>query len=439
MKIENVKIKQSQIDFIETIFQDQKFYHSTDIPFSWHYVDNGLMDMNTNLHLRASMMYSNFGFFMETIREATNENHLLYSNVVNGPDQCFFHRQRRYMIQQYLDNDGEFDGPIHISIKPRKDNLTNDDLFSADTNSIRKNFMIITHPGHTRLESAAYLQSPIKNAIVTIKKEYDYGEFLAKFKRIQNPKDIKHFWKPPTDKILFKKLGFDESGNPSHKLLPPMSELEYNMIFKMNMPSVPRGNKYHDRTECIVLKLWRSGVSYLGLNLEELLKQPANSYTMTKSNNYLHEVWESSKDISKVVMEKNLCVYTNSDLDVKEYLLKHRRDLWRYVAKIKTIFNKKGNQEPSDDYVPNSVGRFEFDVVVVDKKPKDISELNDNKGFAIWIDKSRVTDIKREIYELLFFARHDIKKAKTSDEKIEVINCNTKETNEWIIPEEYFK
>ena len=36
-----------------------------------------------------------------------------------------------------------------------------------------------------------------------------------------------------------------------------------------------------------------------------------------------------------------------------------------------------------------------------DKKPKDISKLNDNKGFAIWIDKSRVTDVKREIYELL--------------------------------------
>ena len=76
---------------------------------------------------------------------------------------------------------------------------------------------------------------------------------------------------------------------------------------------------------------------------------------------------------------------------------------------------------------------------MVDEKPKNISELNGNKGFAIWIDKSRVTDIKREIYELLFFARHDIKKAKTSDEKIEVINCNTKESKEWIIPEEYFK
>ena len=439
-----MNIKQSEIDFIESIFQDQDFYHSTDIPFSWHYVDNGLMDINTNLHLRASMMYSNFGFFMETIREATNEHHLLYNNVVNGPDQCFFHRQRRYMIQQYLDNDGEFEGPIHISIKPKNDNLTNDDLFSTDTKSIWNNFKIVTHPGHTRLESAAYLQSPIKNAIVTIKKEYDYGGFLARFKRITNPKDIKHFWKLPTHKTLYEKLGFDETGNPSNKLLPPKSELEYNMVFKMERHNLPRGNKYHESTECVVLKLWSLNASYLGFRLGDILNTPVKKYNMAKNNNYLHEVWESSKDISKVVMEKNLCVYTNSDLDVKEYLLKHRRELWRYVVKIKTIFNRKvkktGIQEPGpDDYVPKSVSGFEFDVVVVDKKPKNISELNDNKGFAIWIDKSRVTDIKREIYELLFFARHDIKKAKTSDEKIEVINCNTKESKEWIIPEEYFK
>ena len=170
------------------------------------------------------------------------------------------------------------------------------------------------------------------------------------------------------------------------------------------------------------------------------MNEPTAKYTMAKNNNYLHEVWESSKNISKVVMEKKLCVYTNSDLDVNEYLLKHRRALWRYVIKLKTKFNKQGITEPGpDNYVPKSVGEFEFDVVVVDKKPKDISKLNDNKGFAIWIDKSRVTDVKREIYELLFFARRDIKKAKTSDEKIEVINCNTKDTNEWIIPEEYFK
>ncbi len=437
-----MNIEQSEIDFLEGIFQDQKFYHSTNIPFTWHYVDNGLMDMNTNFHLRATMMYSNFGFFEETIRELS-EHHLDYNKVVNGPDQCFFHRQRRYMIQQYLDNDGEFAGPIHISVRPKKDNLTSDDLFSTDRQSIWNDFTIISHPGHTRLETAGYLQSPIKNAIVTINKKYDYGEFLSQYKRIENPKELEKFWKQPTLEYLSHVLGYDNEGNPATKLLPPTSELEYNMKFKFTHPSVPKGAKYHPPTECFALKLWGLYPSYLGIPLKEVLNKPTTILNFIKTANYLHEVWESSKDISKIIMEKKLCIYTNSDLDVNEYLLKHRRALWRYVVKLKLKFDrlakKTGDELNQDDYVPNSVRRFEFDVVVVDKKPKNISELNGYKGFAIWIDKSRVTDIKREIYELLFFARHDVKKAKTSDEKIEVINCKPKASKEWIIPEEYFK
>ena len=436
-------IKQSEIDFLESIFQNQNFYHSTDVPFSWHYVDNGLMDINTNLHLRAQLMYSERGFFMDTLRE-NNEHTLKYENVVNGPDQCHFHRQRRYMIQQYLDNDGEFAGPVHISIKPKKDNLTSDDLFSTDRQLIYNNFTIITHPGHTRLEAAGFLQSPIKNAIITINKEHDYGEFLSRYKRIENPRELKNFWKKPTIEHLSRILEYDEEGNPKNKLLPPISEIDYHMIFHFpNNPKVPGGAKYHSDTECFVLKLWGLYPSYFGIRLNEIINRPAAIFNLIKTSNYLHEVWESSKDISKIIMEKKLCIYTNGDSSVKEYLLKQRRTLWRYVVKIKTKFDRlkkiTGDELRQDDYVPNSVRRFEFDVVVVDEKPKNISELNDNKGFAIWIDKSRVTDIKREIYELLFFARHDIKKAKTSDEKIEVINCNTKESKEWIIPEEYFK
>ena len=37
---------------------------------------------------------------------------------------------------------------------------------------------------------------------------------------------------------------------------------------------------------------------------------------------------------------------------------------------------------------------FDFDVLVVDKKPNNISELNGNKGFAIWIDKDMVVGVK---------------------------------------------
>ena len=97
----------------------------------------------------------------------------------------------------------------------------------------------------------------------------------------------------------------------------------------------------------------------------------------------------------------------------------------------------KGREEIINTYKLNADKSFTFDVVVVDEKPDNISELNENKGFAIWLDKSIISDFNREIYELLFFTRVDVKLAKTKDGKIEVINCGCNATKEWIIPERY--
>ena len=81
---------------------------------------------------------------------------------------------------------------------------------------------------------------------------------------------------------------------------------------------------------------------------------------------------------------------------------------------------------------------YDFDVVVVDEKPKNISELNSNKGFAIWIDKSILYDIKREIYEFTFFTRKDIKSAETKDGKISITNCRYTGNEKWNINKEFY-
>ena len=84
------------------------------------------------------------------------------------------------------------------------------------------------------------------------------------------------------------------------------------------------------------------------------------------------------------------------------------------------------------------VNEFDFDVIVVDKKPKNISELNGNKGFAIWIDKSVLNDINREIYEFTFFTRKDVKLAETEDGKISITNCRYKGSEKWNINKEFY-
>ena len=86
----------------------------------------------------------------------------------------------------------------------------------------------------------------------------------------------------------------------------------------------------------------------------------------------------------------------------------------------------------------DKISKFTFDVVVVDKKPKNISELNGNKGFAIWIDKSVLNDINREIYEFTFFTRKDVKSAETEDGKISITNCRNTGNKKWKINKEFY-
>ena len=89
-------------------------------------------------------------------------------------------------------------------------------------------------------------------------------------------------------------------------------------------------------------------------------------------------------------------------------------------------------------YSWKNIDKFDFNVVRVNEKPKNISELNGNKGFAFWIDKSVLKNIRREIYEFLFFTRKDVKLAETEDGNISVINCRDIGDKKWKIHKEFY-
>mgnify|MGYP001197863480 FL=1 len=445
-----IKLTNKELDFLNELWERQSFYHSDNIPYQWHMVDNGALNINSTTQLRAQMMYSKHGFFVESLNERSTST-LRYDNVVHGPDQPHFHRQRRYMIQQYIDSGGNFDGPVHISVRPKfKKNKPTPKELSSDYQYIYDNFLVITHPGHTRLEVVAYLQSPIKNAILTINKKYDLHNYLKNFSKINTPSKLPKYWNIPQHPAIWEKIGYGSDGKPLYKDLPIRDEIEFDALFRhypksgsivdSNYTNGPYA-KYHKDTDCYVLKLWTLSPKYLGQPLKDWdfaswhSKKKLNN--LQKNTNYLYEVWESSKGISYRLFEKQLTIYTNSNDNVKEYLYEQRNKLKSEVRKLHQHY--KGRDEIINTYKLNADKPFTFDVVVVDKKPDNISELNGNKGFAIWLDKSIISDFNREIYELIFFTRVDVKLAKTKDGKIEVINCGCNTTKEWIIPKRYIE
>jgi hypothetical protein len=125
------------------------------------------------------------------------------------------------------------------------------------------------------------------------------------------------------------------------------------------------------------------------------------------------------------LFEKKLTIYTDSNEDVKSYF----KNIQEYLL-------QKANEQLL--FVSNKHEQFDFDVVVVDKKPDNISKLNKNKGFAIWIDKDILGSITRDIYEFLCFTRKDIKLAETEDKKISVVNCRNTGDKKWTIHKEFY-
>jgi len=185
-----------------------------------------------------------------------------------------------------------------------------------------------------------------------------------------------------------------------------------------------RKTKYHDETECYILKLWNwYSTTIDDIPYEKLLA--AQRIDLLHTSRYLDYIRESSKDITNILFEKKLTIYTDSNTDVKSYF----KNIQKYLL-------QKANEQLL--FVTNKHEQFDFDVVVVDKKPDNISKLNSSKGFAIWIDKDILGSITRDIYEFLVFTRKDVKLAETKDGKISVVNCRNTGDKKWTIHKEFY-
>jgi hypothetical protein len=224
-------------------------------------------------------------------------------------------------------------------------------------------------------------------------------------KEIKNHSELFDYWKPLKN-VKKENLRFD--------FISP----KYDDPTKID---IKNGTKYHKQTECNVLKLW----DYYDVNDID------SRESILHSTKYIDYVFDSSEQIADTLFEKKLTIYTNSNDDVKLYFKLIRNKL---VNSSKKIMAKKKHTQ----YFFDELKHYDFDVVVVDKKPKNISELNENKGFAIWIDKSILYTIKREIYEFTFFTRKDIKSAETEDGKISITNCRYTGDKRWKIHKEFY-
>jgi len=406
------------INFVRSVFKDHKIFFCKDFPLKFSSFSIGRKE--SNLETRLSFLFHRFGFFETSIWdkdwEYADENSFKRDEgftskdfgheISKWKDKKIFSHNRRYICQQILDD--TIYNPIHTSIKPANDSKIQFDF--ENPKECWDNFYIVTHPGHTRISCSDFLNIKLNRSLIYVNKKYYYENmFKQKLQEITQVEQLFPLWKPFTDDTDL--------------------DLRYSFIKGKDIDFQFR-TKFHDKTDCYVLKLW--GMWDVS---RKTVKNPIGNSTIIAASTYVNEIYKSSSKSSKTLFEKKLQIYTNSTIDVKTYFLDIRKSLLNLAE---TQIRLKGSWRKNDaSFIIDNVDKFDFDVNVVDTKPNNISELNGNKGYAIWIDKDILQDIKRDIYEFIFFTRHDVKLSETKDGKISVVNCGCTFEKKWNIHDEF--
>ena len=374
-------LNQESKEFLDVFFKEHKMFFSDDIDWK--------LNKKDNLKTRLSFLFSKFGFFETSLKEL-DDNYMDEQSFYKRGDNPNFHENKRYIIQEVIDS--KISNPIHISLKP-----------------INSQYGVVVHPGHTRHQASVFLKKNLNSAFFYMnKKYYNNDKIFNGLKEIKSFNDMNGYWKP-------RPLSKEQE---RVRKVPNVNVCNF-VLHHSDIDGINRITKYHTEHESFVLKLW----SWITLTREN--ENKIRRVDLLHTTKYLDYIRESSKDITDILFEKKLTIYTDSNEDVKSYF----KNIQEYLL-------QKANEQLL--FVSNKHEQFDFDVVVVDKKPDNISKLNKNKGFAIWIDKDILGSITRDIYEFLVFTRKDIKLAETEDKKISVVNCRNTGDKKWTIHKEFY-
>ena len=405
-----MRIDKENREFIEEILTRQRFFLTDELPWQWFNYENGKWYKEKSIHTRCEYLFTEHGFFAETLKE--QDSNYIHQVQKNLKDENWQHRQIKYIAEEFINGKGVFNNPLHISIGKRKTQSFQEKTYPFPHNEYR----IICHPGHTRFRTSVFLQQNLKKVIITMRRDEVNNKIVDGMRELKTPDDFLNLWKPLP-------LGFKNKPTENHYLERANAEFIFKGQLKQNSRGMKNGTKYHEENECNVLKLWK-------------LRDSVNTdKDINHTTEYIKEVFNSPTDVSKIILEKTLTIYTNSNKDVESIFKQNRKNL---VESAEIIRSKKVETaiERNLNWI-HLINEFDFVVKHVPKKPKNISQYNGNKGFAIWIDNDRVNDITREIYEFLYYTRWDVKLAETEDGKISVVNCSTSKTKKWIISENF--
>ena len=422
-----IKITPSSIDIIKKVFESTDIYHCSSFKPSWC-ADNSLE------FVRKRFLFSVDGF-ISSINQYISLPARLFEYLTYH-DQPLTLRHRVNMIDTLITTNMSSNLPVHVSIKP---NFSNEEIEINDLDANFKKYETVTHPGFTRMNTAFFLNSPLKNVLIYINKEHKVNfKPNNSLTKINSVEDLFKYYKPFT------------------------SDKDYYIDF--NVPNIDGKIKYHEATETFVLKANRiiKSLNPLKTKSSHNSIHPSDQYafdTFYSFNNFCKIFFDNeikvyvdkgTKDDFKGVFRKaknkltgdhqNSAVYNNREhfastpidpskikLAIKD--LRIYSDLYKSLKGYLEIPSNKPseyfyqNHLESDYYIKNSkeINNLNFNTIV---------EENNYKGIVVILKKESLDIINRRTFtELLLCFNPKSSVTQNSEGSIVMINCNS---NFWI-------
>lgn len=418
-------------------FSEYDVYHTNNCDYNFLSKDSGYVD---NDAMRKDWVFGKHGYVNDFSKYYNfYERVIEYATVKDNPSSL---RQKLNILHIMNECDFQPNNPIHITLLGD----TNEKILDLDDQETWKYFEIVVHPGHTRVLASLFMKRNIKsglfyvqkklnvkvkgNSVKKINKENLEFLFIDKFgKNDKNNNTLKIFghWYGNDTKI--KDLA-KESHQTDNEKFQVLKIYDYFYIKKNELISRSIGNSYiyntflyaHQYFKILFnndIKVYSHKKDFiedlLNNNMTKLLGLELKYYPSIK-NSYqisilstLYKTDALINDIDRAydILDKNEKFVFNelkkffknfnelgkSELDERTFLFKH--DIWKEIKKDNYIFKK-------------------------------ITNKNDYKGFAVYIDNTKIQKyikFEKTLPELLYLANPTVSIVRAEDNRFAIINC----------------
>lgn len=433
-------LKASNKESAKKLFEDIYVYHCSSFSPKLAVIENRLTFKEIQDHTRWQFLYGNYGL-VANINNFSNWFYRLSEFMVNQNDPQTL-RHKVNISDLLISTDMKTNIPVGISLKPQG-GWTESRLIDLDElHSNSKEYLGIVFPGHTRLSGSVFLNQPLKNVMIYIKKEHNLqikeSDIIT---RIHNTDQLLKYYTPQNedkrDDYEFDFINFKGELEDGFRLHPVTETkmFKLNSVKKININESYSPHDGPHPSNSYITDTYRTFDRFC----ENLFNKQVKIYIKTGYGIKLKDKLRSNlrKLTTKFLLDHdhlNKIIARNS---TKNFKTGHKQVhpskfnklpekyrifysyLWEHLHKQETRLPSKEPVLINNDDPIGGAKIIEADKITVKEWVKE----NNNEGIIIIIDENIIQDIERTYFELLYLFSADATIIQTPSKDIQIINC----------------